>query len=167
MSNKTQEQNKDGLALVVGGLFILALAFATYNYFNKGEAGKPFLGGSGGDTPTAQGEGDVNGNGASTENADGTDESGSGSANGATGTGGSSDYSTVRAWVANDYVEGDVTGDTHAVIWGDTLWEISEGAYGDGANWMTILDANKENVGYLPNGQQALIVEGQVLNIPR
>jgi hypothetical protein len=33
---QTKKENpKDGLALIVGGLFILALDFATYNYFNK------------------------------------------------------------------------------------------------------------------------------------
>ena len=49
---------------------------------------------------------------------------------------------------------------------GDTLWEIAEGVYGNGADWTKILEANKGSIGFLANGQQALIMTGQVLTLP-
>lgn len=69
-----------------------------------------------------------------------------------------------RVWVANDYKPGEITGDTHYVIWGDTLWEISEGKYGKGTVWRKIADANK--VDYLWNGAP-LIYEGTTLTLPK
>jgi nucleoid-associated protein YgaU len=69
-------------------------------------------------------------------------------------------------WVANNYVKGDVNGDTYTVVWGDTLWEISEGRYGSGFEWGKIKEANLDKIGYLPNGSQALIFPGQVLKLP-
>jgi nucleoid-associated protein YgaU len=69
-------------------------------------------------------------------------------------------------WVANNYVEGDISGDSYAVVWGDTLWEISEARYGSGFEWNRILEANRAEIGFLPNGSQALIVPGQVLVLP-
>jgi LysM repeat protein len=69
-------------------------------------------------------------------------------------------------WVANDYEEGDITGSEYTVKSGDTLYEIAEGRYGEGSQWVTILNANSSDVGFLPSGQQALIVPGQVLVLP-
>jgi nucleoid-associated protein YgaU len=69
-------------------------------------------------------------------------------------------------WVANDYKEGDITGDTYTVVWGDTLWEIAEARYGSGFEWGKIRDANSDQIGYLPNGSQALIFPGQVFTLP-
>jgi len=153
MSDKTQ--NKDGLALVVGGIFILALVFATYNYFNKGDTVDILQRAS---QETTGKTGDIDGNGVATEQGSPGD----------LGTGGpTTQYSNIRAWIANDYVQGQIKGNTHKVIWGDTLWEIAEGAYGEPTQWTKLLEANKENVGSLPNGVQALIVEGQILVVPR
>ncbi|MFC1780131.1 LysM peptidoglycan-binding domain-containing protein [Patescibacteria group bacterium] len=73
---------------------------------------------------------------------------------------------SVREWIATDYREGDITGDKYTVLWGDTLWEISEARYGSGFEWVKIRDANLDDVGFLPNGSRALIVPGQVLNLP-
>ena len=70
-------------------------------------------------------------------------------------------------WVANDYKQGDISGEKYTVKSGDTLWEIAEAVYGDGSQWVKLLDANSSNIGYLSNGQQSLIVPGQVLNIVR
>ena len=70
-------------------------------------------------------------------------------------------------WVATDYKEGDIETGKYTVKEGDTLWEISEAVYGDGAMWNKILEANSSNIGYLPNGSQALIVTGQTLVIPQ
>ncbi|MFH1295483.1 MAG: LysM peptidoglycan-binding domain-containing protein, partial [bacterium] len=74
---------------------------------------------------------------------------------------------TPTIWKANNYVEGDIQPDqNYTVISGDTLWELAEGAYGNGTMWLKILNANSNQVGFLPNGQQALIFPGQVLVIP-
>ncbi|KXK07661.1 MAG: LysM peptidoglycan-binding domain-containing protein [Candidatus Dojkabacteria bacterium] len=69
-------------------------------------------------------------------------------------------------WFATDYLEGDINPGIYEVSTGDTLWEIAEAAYGDGALWTLILDANSADIGFLANGSQALIVPGQLLNIP-
>lgn len=147
----TKKNPKDGLALVVGGLFILALVFATYNYFNKKQ---PIKEGQEGQESLFQKEtGSINGEGA-------TDRK----QVQALGTGGP--ITTGQKWVATDYQKGDIKGPTHTVKSGDTLWEIAEAVYGNGAQWHQILEANKSSIGFLPNGSQALIVPGQVLILP-
>jgi len=72
----------------------------------------------------------------------------------------------ATAWVANNYKEGDITGDSYTIVWGDTLWEIAEARYGSGFEWGKIRDANLDKIGYLPNGSRALIIPGQVLRLP-
>ncbi|MFA5776489.1 MAG: LysM peptidoglycan-binding domain-containing protein [Patescibacteria group bacterium] len=72
----------------------------------------------------------------------------------------------VGTWVATDYKQGDISKGNYTVKSGDTLWEIAEAVYGDGTQWVNILNANSASVDYLPNGQQALIFPGQVLVIP-
>lgn len=145
MANNTDSNPKDGLALVVGGLFILALVFATYNYFNKGNQGEL---GEGGAFETI------------------LDEKETGGISGqALGTGGSV-VATEDTWVATDYQEGDISGPTYTVKSGDTLWEIAEAVYGSGFEWHRILEANSDDIGYLLNGSQALIMPGQVLTLP-
>ena len=69
-------------------------------------------------------------------------------------------------WTARDLVPNSVTEDSYTVQSGDTLWEIAEARYGTGFDWDKILEANKENIGFLPNGSQALIEVGQVLVLP-
>ncbi len=141
----TNENPKDGLALVVGGLFILALVFATYNYFNKGgegEIGKE----SAFETQLDKASEDVK-----------VDET--------LGTGGP--VTMESTWVANDYQKGDIISDSsYTVKSGDTLWEIAEAVYGNGYEWTKLLEANSTEIGFLPNGSQALIVTGQVLVLP-
>lgn len=73
---------------------------------------------------------------------------------------------STEAWVATDYKEGDVSGETYTVKSGDTLWEIAEARYGSGFEWTKILEANKDKVGFLPNGTQALIEVGAELTLP-
>jgi nucleoid-associated protein YgaU len=75
--------------------------------------------------------------------------------------------STITKWHATDYHSGDIVTGQYTVKPGDTLWEISEAVYGSGFKWKSILAANKDKVGFLPNGSQALIYPGQVLNIPK
>lgn len=189
--NPLKDENaKDGLALVVGGLFILALVFAAYNYFSKGakttdlakngesinlvEESKNDASKEKGTDST---QGDVNGNGAT------DDKSGDTTTNPQTdtpkndvayGTGGTTDPSLQVAdssaayavWTANDYKQGDIKSGNYTVKSGDTLWEIAEAVYGNGAEWGKVLEANKANVGFLSNGSQALIMPGQVLVLP-
>jgi len=166
MSANTKENTgeRDGLALIIGGLFIVALVFAAYNYFSKSsqEISKTqeeiVFQNEGVDTEGEETEGDLNGSGASDKNLPPT-VAGTISKSGAEGL--------IKAeWVATDYREGDIRGATYTVKSGDTLWEIAEGAYGDGTQWTKILDANESDIGFLLIGQQALIIPGQVLVLP-
>lgn len=74
--------------------------------------------------------------------------------------------SDTASWRANDYKQGDINKGQYEVQQGDTLWEIAEAAYGNGADWVNILQANADSIGTLSSGQQALIVPGQVLTLP-
>ena len=70
------------------------------------------------------------------------------------------------AWTARDLAANSITGGSYTVQSGDTLWEIAEARYGSGFDWGKILEANKDSVGFLPNGSQALIEVGQTLVLP-
>lgn len=178
-NNKGGSGSNDGLALIIGGLFVLALVFATYSYFNKNEpldqevSGDSTQRDTGQNTETdkslgdrirdlftseneQQQQGDLNGNGTSTNTNQPSGEM----------QNGGEPESVFAQWVATDYHQGDITGSSYTVKSGDTLWEIAEARYGNGADWTKILDANSSNIGYLPNGQQALIVPGQTLVLP-
>jgi nucleoid-associated protein YgaU len=168
MAENKKEGTRDGLALVVGGLFILALVFAAYNYFNNPDTTikdpsddqkqetvlekiKNTLLGD---------EGDVNGDGAMDKIEPEPETMGTEDEEMIEGSG------KELVWVANDYEPGDISGDSYTVKSGDTLWEIAEGIYGSGYDWVKILESNSDQVGFLPNGQQALIMPGQVLALP-
>ncbi|MBW6441705.1 LysM peptidoglycan-binding domain-containing protein [Patescibacteria group bacterium] len=151
MADTEKKEGKDGLSLIIGGIFILTLVFATYNYFNKGREVNDT---ENGEESIFEGQlGDLNGEGI-TETREGQ----------ALGIGGPD--MTQPEWIPNDYQEGDIEGDTHTVVEGDTLWEIAEAVYGSGFEWGKILEANKDSIGFLPNGTQALIIPGQVLVLP-
>lgn len=68
-------------------------------------------------------------------------------------------------WIATDYAQGDIGLGEYTVKRGDTLWEIAEASYGNGFEWKKILENNKDQIGFLPDGSQALIIPGQVLKI--
>ena len=70
-------------------------------------------------------------------------------------------------WQATNYEKGDIGVGSYEVKLGDTLWEIAEAVYADGFQWKKILNLNKEKIGFLPNGSQALIFPGEVLIIPK
>lgn len=70
-------------------------------------------------------------------------------------------------WNATNYAKGDIGIGEYSVKLGDTLWEIAEAVYGSGFEWKKILENNKDDIGFLPNGSQALIIPGQVLKIVR
>jgi nucleoid-associated protein YgaU len=175
-SSKEVTPQKDGLALVVGGLFILALVFAAYNYFSKGtnvedtsvtndqsDQGVVVKKEQPEEEPSKQPEtnqeGSINGEGAKDVK---KDEAVAGTKIEETSKG----TVTQTTWTASDYKSGDIKAGNYTVKSGDTLWEIAEGLYGNGAAWTKILDANKGSVGFLANGTQALIVPGQVLVLP-
>jgi nucleoid-associated protein YgaU len=176
--NKEVTPQKDGLALVVGGLFILALVFAAYNYFSKGTnvedtsvtTDKSDQGvvvqkdkdkdkdAESNKQPENNQEGSVNGDGAKDVK---KDEIVAGSKTEET-----SKETAQLSWAATDYKSGEIKSGNYTVKSGDTLWELSEGLYGNGSEWTKILDANKGTVGFLASGSQALIVPGQVLVLP-
>jgi len=66
-------------------------------------------------------------------------------------------------WYPTQYTYRDISKGSYVVKSGDTLWQIAVAVYGNGFDWNKILDANKSKVGYLSNGEQALIFPGQVL----
>ena len=72
---------------------------------------------------------------------------------------------TSGHWQATNYEQGDIARGTYEVKQGDTLWEISEAVYGNGSQWHKILDNNREQIGFLKDGSQALITPGQKLII--
>ena len=158
------EKKNDTLAFIIGGLFILGLVFATYNYFNG----------------TAKLDTEKDGNGAisleklketlsartSTEDSDEEDVTEPNESDATENRETGEITTTDETWVANNYKEGDIKEGEYTVKSGDTLWEIAEGVYGNGAMWTQILEANSSSVGFLPNGQQSLIYAGQTITIP-
>jgi len=205
-ANQTNhKESRDGLALILGGIFILGLVFATYTYFNKssdvqntelsseetsildklkniissntvreeGEQGEEGKEEQGETKETAEeGQAQEKDEVSKTPGKNGS-ISDLGTGGPTNGTNGNVTNEVTEktafselAWTPNDYIQGDISGYSYTVKSGDTLWEISEGVYGSGFEWTKILDANKEAVGFLPNGSQALIVPGQVLSLP-
>lgn len=70
-------------------------------------------------------------------------------------------------WVARFMEKDSLKGsNSYKVQKGDTLWEIAKAKYGRGFEWQKILEANKDKVGFLPNGSQARIEIGQELTLP-
>ncbi len=69
-------------------------------------------------------------------------------------------------WEATQYSKGDILAGPYTVQSGDTLWQIANGYYGDPYQWHKIEGANSSAIGYLPNGEHALIWPNQVLTLP-
>jgi len=71
-----------------------------------------------------------------------------------------------KIWEATNYAINDIVSKSFTVQLGDTLWEIAEAYYGDGFKWTDILVNNSSTIGFLPDGEQALITPGQILLLP-
>ncbi len=160
MATDPNQTKKDIQAFIVGGLFILALLFATYNYFNRNN-----------NTGIDNNQNETNGETISSNTERGEEQETEGEQTEETETvmeeaQPSQEPAEATEWSATNYEQGQISTGEYSVKSGDTLWEIAEAAYGSGAEWTKILEANAANIGYLPSGQQALIYAGQTLIIP-
>jgi len=143
--NLTNERTKDFIAGFVALVFVLTAGYLALNRFNTSGPSDMELG-VGGDMTVGE---------------EGAQTAMEGEDSMMGEVAGTNDY----MWTANDYNQGDISSGSYTVVEGDTLWEIAEAVYGNGAEWTQILNANADSIGYLPNGSQALIVPGQVLVI--
>ncbi len=166
MTNTQQKPNTDALAFIIGGLFIAGLVFATYNYFTN--AGKMHQNRNGENALDLDSLKETLSTATKKEEAETKEEEVKEKAEATENDQEEATATTNKtAWKPRNHEKGDVKeGTTYTVQAGDTLWEIAEGAYGNGALWTKILEANKASIGFLPNGQQALIQVGQTLVIP-
>lgn len=156
--NNNSNPKRDNLAMLVGFIFVVGLAFAAYTYFNGGGNVQDRI------KENAEKIEDII---SSKDERDGQDKTQDQNKDERLENGTTTDGSAIGTeWIANDYKQGDITGNSYTVTSGDTLWEIAEAAYGDGSQWVKILNANSEDIGFLSNGSQALIFPGQVLTLP-
>ena len=165
------EPQRSTLAAIAAGVLVVIAGFLVYNYFsNVGKDTEPEVGQeaaifteedeTGLDIPepgTIEEDGGIVFE--DTEIVDETNEDTS------------SDSETAApvvagTWTLSDHEPNSISGDSYTVKAGDTLWEIAEARYGTGFDWGKILEANKDKVGFLPNGSQALIEVGQTLVLP-
>lgn len=158
-----QKRSKDIAALVISIVFVASVGILGYRYFNTSNrfsTPEGQVSSSNTQRPqTVTDEGNTN----STEEKTPTQITGNTQITNSTTNSGAVGDNT---WEATDYVGGEIKAGNYQVQKGDTLWEIAEAVYGDGTQWVRILDANSGNIGFLPSGQQALIMSGQTLVIP-
>ncbi|MEA2020717.1 MAG: LysM peptidoglycan-binding domain-containing protein [Patescibacteria group bacterium] len=152
------EELKSRLAAVGAGILVIIAGFLVYNYFSRiGE--EQVLDEGAQVNQTKEQEEQLGEEEIVEEEEETVSEVSEGEVEGTAETG-------AETWVANDYKEGDITGDEYTVQAGDTLWEIAEARYGSGFEWTKIRDANSDQIGTLPDGTQALIEVGQTLTLP-
>ena len=142
------EENKTKASALIAAVLVIAAGLMVYKNFTRVE--------------TELTKEETNLTSETSELKDILSEKKDGEVSGATATGGES-----VVWMARP-IEKETMKDvkTYVVQKGDTLWEIAKGKYGNGTEWKRILEANKDNVGFLPNGSQALIRVGQTLILP-
>jgi len=156
------EPKRNTLAAIAAGVLVVIAGFLVYNYFSRvGRGTKPEV--SPEAAVTEEGKIEI-----PEPESPATSEQPSTPApeEGTTGQPETATGSVAGVWTARDLAANSVSGGSYAVQSGDTLWEIAEARYGSGFEWGKILEANKDSVGFLPSGSQALIVPGQVLNLP-
>ena len=148
-------QTKNTLAGIVAALFVIALGYSAYNYFaSTGVLNKQ--------TPGLKNEENIS----STSTVREASEEGAKLNVNLLQNDSEKTETVINAeWKANDYKSGDIDKGSYTVKSGDTLWEVAEAVYGDGSQWVKILDANSDQVEFLADGSQALIVPGQQLLI--
>ena len=162
------EPQRNTLAAIAAGVLVVIAGFLVYNYFSRvGRDAEPevteeaaiFEEGEINIPEPGEIAGELNEEGlvVREETEAGEEEKGSSEATAPTVAG---------VWTARDLTPNSVSEDSYTVQSGDTLWEIAEARYGTGFDWGKILEANKDSVGFLPNGSQALIEVGQTLVLP-
>ncbi len=164
----TEQPQRNTLAAIAAGVLVVVAGFLVYNYFSRvgrqtqpevsqeaavfeeGNIAIPEPVGTTNQEPTAP---------VKEEAAAGEGTTGSTETPAETGT-------VAGTWTARDLAPSSISESSYAVQSGDTLWEIAEARYGSGFDWGKILEANKDSIGFLPNGSQALIEVGQTLVLP-
>ncbi len=164
------QPTKSAVAAIAAGILVIVAGFLAYNYFSKVRTvpGEEFITERAFQTETVEEE-----PGFEEIYVDSEDEGPEivdqnlGDSNELQeGPVGGPEMPSNTAWVATDYHAGDIDGSSYTVSRGDTLWEVAEARYGTGSDWTKILEANKDQIGFLANGSQALIEVGQVLVLP-
>lgn len=154
------EELKSRLAAVGAGILVIIAGFLVYNYFSRIGEGEHVLNESAQIDQVEEQEEQIEEEEREQTDLEVEEEQAVEGVNDETAETG------TEVWVANDYEEGDITGDEYTVQSGDTLWEIAEGRYGSGFEWTRILEANSGQIGTLSDGTQALIQPGQTLTLP-
>ena len=155
------EPKRNTLAAIAAGVLVVVAGFLVYNYFSRvGRGTKPEVS----QEAAVSEEGEIKI--PEPESPVTSEQPTPAPEEGTTGQPETTTGSIAGIWTARDLVPNTISGDSYTVQSGDTLWEIAEARYGSGFDWGKILEANKDKVGFLPNGSQALIVPGQVLNLP-
>lgn len=163
------QPTKSAVAAIAAGILVIVAGFLAYNYFAKvrSRQAQPLI------TEEALETGEIAEEEEAPEEqkevkevAQGETRETKGEEKPQPGPTGGPEVPVSGTWIATNYKKGDISGGNYTVKAGDTLWEIAEARYGSGFEWTKILEANKSNIGFLPNGSQALIEVGQNLVLP-
>lgn len=164
------EPQRNTLAAIAAGVLVVVAGFLVYNYFSRvGREAEPEVGQEAAVFEEGEIEipepGEIGNEGREEEPAAREETAAEGETTAGEET--SAETGTVAgAWTPRDHEPDSISNGSYTVQEGDTLWEIAEARYGSGFDWGKILEANKDSVGFLPNGSQALIEVGQTLVLP-
>jgi len=163
------EPQRNTLAAIAAGVLVVIAGFFVYNYFSRvGQEAEPEVS----QEAAVFEEGEINipepGEiaGEDSENEEPRQEVSADEGESLEPKEAAENPAVAGVWTARDHSPNSVSGDSYTVQEGDTLWEIAEARYGTGFDWCKILEANKDTIGFLPNGSQALIEVGQTLVLP-